>query len=278
MKEILGEQGFQLTGCTSNECVVEAGKVLGVSQIIAGNIGKIGSLYTISIRLIDVQTGKILKMANVDCECRIEKVLTTSVRNVVERLLGKKVGNHFDNEPQIFPDTVTDIDGNVYKTVKIGSQVWMAENLKVTHYRNGDLIPNVAGKSEWKNLGIGACCNYDNNAAAYGLLYNWYAVNDSRNIAPAGWHVPAEKEWQTLIDYLGGEAVAGGKMKERGTAHWKRPNTGATNSSGFSALSSCYRNDKGTFYGIGNEADYWSGSNGVWIRRLRYSSSGIHHR
>jgi uncharacterized protein (TIGR02145 family) len=116
--------------------------------------------------------------------------------------------------------TVTDIDGNVYQTVTLGGQVWMAENLKVTRYRNGDPIPCVNDASAWSGLSTGAYCHYNNdfnNAAIYGRLYNWYAVSDSRNIAPGGWHVPTDTEWQTLVDLLGGSSVAGGKMKTTGT-------------------------------------------------------------
>lgn len=103
-------------------------------------------------------------------------------------------------------ETVTDIDGNTYKTIQIGNQRWMAENLKVTRYRNGTAIPTVTSNTDWFNLTTGAYCNYDNStsdAAIYGRLYNWYAVNDSRNIAPTGWHVPSDEEWKTLEKYLG---------------------------------------------------------------------------
>jgi uncharacterized protein (TIGR02145 family) len=139
----------------------------------------------------------------------------------------------------IAQETVTDYDGNVYQTVTIGSQVWMKENLKTTHYRNGDAIPNVTDTTSWNHLTMGAYCNYDTNASyvpVYGRLYNWYAITDGRNICPLGWHIPSDTEWTTLITYLGGESIAGGKMKEAGTAHWASPNTGATNSSGFTAL------------------------------------------
>jgi uncharacterized protein (TIGR02145 family) len=145
--------------------------------------------------------------------------------------------------------TVTDIDGNVYKTIKIGNQWWMAENLKVTHYCNGDAIPTEAYCSY----------NYDEgNVVIYGRLYSWYAAVDSRNIAPAGWHTPSNAEWQTLIDYLGGHAVAGGKMKETGTTHWKSPNAGATNESGFTALPGGIRGLGGDFYYMGVGAYFWS--------------------
>jgi len=142
--------------------------------------------------------------------------------------------------------TMTDQDGNVYKTITIGTQTWMAENLRVTKYRNGDTIPKVTDNTAWKALTNGAYCNYNNSInidtiVTYGGLYNWFAVNDNRSIAPVGWHVPTFAEWTTLITYLSGDNVAGGKMKEIGTTHWKTPNTDATNESGFTALPVGYR-------------------------------------
>lgn len=164
------------------------------------------------------------------------------------------------------PPTMTDIDGNVYQTVQIGCQCWMAENLKVIRYRNGDPL------SSWWYY-----ANDEGNDAVYGKLYNWYVINDSRNIAPEGWHVPNDCEWQMLIDYLGGDAVAGGKMKETGTAHWLSPNTGATNESGFTGLPGGQREVDGSFSQIGEFAYFWSCtehiSDRVWIRYLFYSSS-----
>jgi len=187
---------------------------------------------------------------------------------------------------EIFPGTITDIDGNVYQTVKIGNQLWMAENLKVTHYRNGDPIPNVTDNTEWENRKTGAYCNYDNNinnADIYGKLYNWYAVNDSRNIAPEGWHVPSDAECKTMVKYFGGEDVAGGKLKEAGTTHWKSPNTGATNESGFSGLPGGCRYGSGpydTYDNMGNSAYFWSSpesnSYSAWYRGLRYDHSEVY--
>jgi uncharacterized protein (TIGR02145 family) len=113
-------------------------------------------------------------------------------------------------------------------------------------------------------------------------LYNWYAVDDSRNIAPVGWHVPTDEEWQTLVDYLGGHAVAGGKMKEAGTSHWQSPNVGATNESRFTALAAAYRGSDGGFRGLGSDADFWSAteeegsSYNVWARTLDYDGSAVH--
>ncbi len=134
--------------------------------------------------------------------------------------------------------TITDIDNNRYLIVQIGTQVWMAENLKTTRYNDGVGIPLVTDDVEWANEQIGAYCYYNNdpaNAAVYGALYNWFVVQ-SGNLAPAGWHVPTDGEWVTLLNFLGGKNIAGGKMKEQGLAHWSDPNTGADNSSGFSGL------------------------------------------
>ena len=179
--------------------------------------------------------------------------------------------------------TVTDIDGNVYKTVKIGDQWWMAENLRVTHYSNGDSIPMVTSDSAWASLSTGARCTYDNdesNANIYGYLYNWYAVNDDRTIAPVGWHVSTDEEWQILVNCLGGSSVAGGKLKETGTAHWGSPNTGAANESGFSALPGGMRLcSDGIFYFLSNCASFWSStgylSDYAWGHGLYWNNSGV---
>ena len=147
-------------------------------------------------------------------------------------------------------------------TVSICDQVWMKKNLDVDHYRNGDPIPQVTDPTQWANLTTGAWCYYNNdpaNRTTYGKIYNWYAVNDSRGLAPVGWHIPTDAEWTELENCLGGESVAGGKMKETGTTHWLSPNTGATNESGFTALpggSRSYMN--GLYYEIGQSGAWWS--------------------
>ena len=169
--------------------------------------------------------------------------------------------------PVIATDTVSDTEGNIYKTVQIGNQWWMAENLKSAKYRNGDPIPHVSDNTAWAVLSTPAYCWYQNDKAGYGTvygaLYNWYTVdaasNGNRNICPAGWHIPSEAEWTTLTTCLGGLSVAGGKMKEAGTSHWSAPNTGATNTSGFTALPGGYRGyTTGEFGNIGSFAHWWS--------------------
>jgi len=195
---------------------------------------------------------------------------------------------------------MTDQEGNVYKTIVIGTQEWMAENLKTSIYRNGDLIPNITDATAWSELNqteTGAWAHFDNNAAyecPYGKLYNWYAVDDPRNLCPVGWHVPTDAEWTIMITYLDPDAcgtctgnshsaIAGGKMKsagtiESGTGLWIDPNTGATNESGFSGAPGRARGIMGQFImagiGIGYSGEWWSattdGMDGVWLRQLNF--------
>ena len=179
--------------------------------------------------------------------------------------------------------TVTDIDGNVYNTVTIGTQVWMVENLKTTKYRDGTSIPNVTDNISWSNLTTGAYCDYSNtpsNSATYGKLYNWYAATNAHNIAPTGWHVPTDADWTTLTTYLGGEGVAGGKLKETGTTHWQSPNIGATNETGFTALPGGYRRYYGPFVSVGFFGYWWSATENyatfAWSRYMSYDDSDVY--
>jgi len=154
---------------------------------------------------------------------------------------------------------VTDIDGNVYQTVRIGNQVWMAENLKVTRFNDGSAIPLVVEDNLWGKTTIPRYCFYNNDITyknIYGSLYNWYAVNTNK-LCPIGWHVPADKEFKTLEDYLISGNV-GGILKEAGTTHWLSPNTSAINSSGFTALPGGNRGIDGPFYNIGRLGHWWS--------------------
>jgi uncharacterized protein (TIGR02145 family) len=174
---------------------------------------------------------------------------------------------------------VYDIDGNIYHSVTIGTQVWMAENLKVTHYRNGDSLPNIKNDSIWCWATFtGAYCNYSNddaNANIYGRLYNMQAVNDTRILAPVGWHIATESDWKILIDYMNGDSIAGGSLKESGTSHWISPNTGATNLSGFNALPGGYRYDLGGYFAGMGKYGFWWGSTNYFIRLSNESKSTL---
>jgi uncharacterized protein (TIGR02145 family) len=175
---------------------------------------------------------------------------------------------------------MTDQDGNTYKTVVIGTQIWMAENLKTTRYRNGDFIPTITNNAQWIGLTTGAYSWYNNDInykSIYGALYNWFAINDSRNIAPDGWHVPNENEWDTLITYLGTGTEASIKLRENGTTHWTGYNAVNSNLSGFTGLPAGFREyDNGKFYGSEFYCWWWScdsdveNSERAWIRGLDY--------
>jgi uncharacterized protein (TIGR02145 family) len=159
---------------------------------------------------------------------------------------------------------------------------WMTKNLNVDHYRNGDPIPEVKDATQWANLTTGAWCYYNNdpkNGAIYGKLYNWYAVNDQRGLAPVGYHIPSDAEWTELENCLGGSDVAGGKLKEAGIAHWFSPNEGATNSSGFSGLPGGYRVSNG-YGGIRINGTWWSSTefdttNSWYSGDMYYGNTGI---
>jgi uncharacterized protein (TIGR02145 family) len=162
---------------------------------------------------------------------------------------------------------VQDIEGNIYKTIKIGDQIWMAENLRTITYNDGTPIPNPDDNDVW--LRTDAWCNYyydSSNVAIYGRLYNQNAILSTHKICPSGWHPSTYEEWIILETYLGGSVVAGGKLKETDTTHWKSPNIGATNSSGFTALPGGTRiglfdvpgSAEDIFGGLGHGGFYWS--------------------
>jgi uncharacterized protein (TIGR02145 family) len=198
----------------------------------------------------------------------------TAFENACEYCVGGNTGLD-----ETYCDPVTDIDGNEYETVIIGNQNWMAENLKVTHYRNGDVIPTGYSNSEWTNLSTGAYCIYDDAvdnpsysdcpgpcADVYGNLYNRYAVDDSRNIAPEGWHVPNKDEWQELVDHLGGSRVAGSKLAGNADL-WidgDLEDNSEFGTSGFTALPGGLRGlfaGPGYYGGMGKYCYFWSSTN-----------------
>lgn len=178
-----------------------------------------------------------------------------------------KVGTAYSNEISFatcnitYCDTVTDADSNVYMAVQIGTQCWMAENLKVTHFRDGTPLLNITDNSQWTSNTSGAYCDYNNSAsvgATYGKLYNWFAVNNSDNLCPSGWHVPEIDEWATLAIHLGGFYVAGGRLKEAGSLHWYSSKSYNFNEFDFTALPGGYRNYDGIFNNFRFYGYWWS--------------------
>jgi uncharacterized protein (TIGR02145 family) len=174
------------------------------------------------------------------------------------------------------PRKVTDIDRNTYSIVKAGSKIWTGENLDVTHFQNGDSIPEVKDPKEWALLKTAAWCYNDNkkeNGKIYGKLYNWYAVSDPRGIAPKGWHVATDSEWNALSDELGGAAVAGGALKANRL--WKESKGDGDNESGLAVLPGGARRDNdGWFMPPGEYSRLWSSTEasakGAWSRSIGY--------
>ncbi|MCA9733095.1 MAG: fibrobacter succinogenes major paralogous domain-containing protein [Deferribacteres bacterium] len=228
---------------------------------------------------------------NVD---KLEKEISLDFENEISVQVNGKPGSFLTitiYEISSCPCSLTDIDGNVYATIQIGDQCWMIENLRVTHYRNGEAIPNLTSNSDWSNTSSGAYCAYGNDNAyisQYGLLYNAYAVEDSRNIAPEGWHVATDAEWKELESYLGISATDLDMIGWRGTDEgdkiksetgWNAGGNG-TNESGFTAIPAGYRNRFGTFKNLGNVADFWTATENdmstSWARELYYSHSEVY--
>jgi uncharacterized protein (TIGR02145 family) len=203
------------------------------------------------------------------------------VKAYAKNAKGESLGDQIDFTT---PGTITDYDNNVYETVKMGNKLWMAINLRTTHYLNGDLIGttnpstlDISGedspKYQWSYGGDEA------NTLIYGKLYTYYAITDSRKVCPTGWHVPSDSEWTTLESVLGGFYIAGSKLKEAGNSHWISPyNLDATNESCFKALPGGYRNPTGFSY-IGNYGYWWSATEGdvnnAWVRSLFVQDSQI---
>lgn len=199
---------------------------------------------------------------------------TYYVRAYATSAAGTGYGNTIAFTTKLTGITVSDIDGNVYYSTTIGGMVWTKENLKTTRFKDGSSIPFINDNYSWSSATGPGYSYYDNdtsNRSIYGALYNWFAVNTGK-LCPAGWHVPGDNEWQALIDSLGGDNVAGGKMKEVGTTHWHDPNISATNSSGFTALPGGYHAFDGAFYANSMDGFWWSatanGSTDAWQRGI----------
>jgi len=202
-----------------------------------------------------------------------------TMKKIIPLLIGL-VTFYFQNQAQ----TIKDLDGNIYDTVRIGTQTWMKKNLQTTKYKNGTAIPLVTDNSTWKKLTTPAYCNYNNTLNTdtintYGRLYNWFTINTGK-LCPTGWHVSTNAEWTRLTDYLGGDSTAGRKLKEAGTKHWISPLSTADNSSGFTALPSGKRSDEESFGKMGYNSYWWTSTEAdfvdfVWFRYLFFDNSVI---
>jgi len=233
--------------------------------------------------------------------------LTDEQRNAMNNVpLGMLIFNTTDSALQVFIDTswysmsmgtpefvpISDYDGNIYQTIVIGNQEWMAENLRTTHYADGTALVDGTGidpiLDDYTTKYYFAYEDNESNVNTYGRLYTWAAAMNGvissetnpsgvQGVCPDGWHLPSNSEWTELFVYLGGESVAGGKMKEIGTTNWNSPNTGATDESGFTALPGGYMNLMSAFFDLGNYAYFWSATEssigGAWREALYYDNS-----
>ena len=277
LDKIIEEQKFQLSGCNSDQCLVELGQIANVQQIVGGSISKVGYIFTITARLISVQSGEIVESAIFDYAGDIGELMRFGMANIAAQLASIPIPKATRDEKiaeTIYPTlkkeniykydgSASDIDGNVYKTIRIGNQVWIAENLKVTRYQNGDKIKSGDIEThEWNELSIGAYASPDgdiNNVTTYGRLYNWHAVSDLRNIAPKGWHIPNDEEWEEL------ELFLGGGENSRGTDEGEKLKVGVawvgrngTNQYGFTALPAGLLTQWGNYESVGMDALFWS--------------------
>ena len=243
-------------------------------------VREITPVYSSSFNIIGTNLARVRKSLMM---ARTDTIGISGVLNLQNDLI---VAGNLNVSGAITKDTtkITDIDGNIYNTVKIGTQIWMAENLKVIHLNDGTGIPLVTDAATWNNLPTPGYCWYNNNESTYrdtyGALYNWYTAKTGK-LCPSGWHIPSDAEWTILTNYLGGLSVAGGKMKEAGTAHWLSPNTGATNESGFTGLPAGYRDKTtGSFLNIGSYALWWSSteiiSTDSWGRGLYHLDATVY--
>jgi uncharacterized protein (TIGR02145 family) len=217
----------------------------------------------------------------------LDDTTTYYVRAFATNRLGTAYGNQIEFTTMPLTGTLTDIDGNVYSTIMIGPQIWMAENLRVSRYYNGDSIAGNLSNSQWSAANYGAHAfpgNNPENNEIYGKLYNWFAVNDSRGLCPEGWTVPADEDWAELVSYLGGALAAGGKLKSTRTVpdphpRWDQPNTDATNESGFTAFPAGDRFTNGLYYNFGRIGTFWSSTESniasAWVRSLSYASGSM---
>jgi len=180
--------------------------------------------------------------------------------------------------PDLIYDSIYDSEGNKYRTIEIGTQTWMAENLRSTKLNDGTDIPFVLDVASWSGLTTPGYCWFNNDSVGYGALYNWYTVNTGK-LCPEGWHVPSDEEWTFLTDYLGGKSLAGGKLRETGTSHWKSPNDGATNETGFTGLPAGYRSATGSFSSFRDYGFWWSSTEwssiGAWYRDVYYGYNSV---
>ena len=279
-------QTFEATGVTAREALL-GGHVLsdgGEVVLLRGICWSTSPNPTTSDTITSNGVGRGVfesKLSDLD------DATTFYVRAFATNRLGTAYGNQIEFTTMPLTGTLTDIDGNIYATIMIGPQIWMAENLRVSRYNSGDSIAGNLSSSQWSAATYGAYAYPGNDPAnneIYGKLYNWFAVNDERGLCPEGWKVPADDDWAELATYLGGSLAAGGKLKSTRTVpdphpRWDTPNTDATNESGFTGLPAGDRFTNGLYYNFGRIGTFWSSTESniasAWVRSLSYASGSM---
>jgi uncharacterized protein (TIGR02145 family) len=243
-------QTINSTGVTGLTAKLPAGTLANGSGSITYTIT--GTPATSGTAFFDISLG--------GQNCKLSRAVSnSSVPNATAHSCGAGATNVHNNT--LSYGTMSDQDGFQYKTIKIGDQIWMAENLRTTKYRNNTPITKITDNTQWQNNTSGAYCGYTNalaNECPYGKLYNWYAVNNEAQLCPTDWHVPTKAEWDTLITFLGGGTIAGSQAKSSGFSYWRDPNTGAANTSGFSGLPAGQVVFNGTYNSLGIKGYWWS--------------------
>jgi uncharacterized protein (TIGR02145 family) len=278
----MGEMITIMTPIASSLPSVESNGVLNISQTSAtggGNVSKPGGVALTAVGICWSTTPGPTIANNLTSESVALGTFISNISGLIAettyyvRAYATNSNGTAYGEEVVFTTasdvtTVSDIDGNVYNTIQIGTQTWMKENLKTTKYNDGSSILNITDNTEWLAQINGAYCWYDNDSVTYsdpyGALYNYYAVEDSRNMCPVGWHVATDTDWEDLSTYLGGDDIAGGKLRETGTVHWAT-DPGVDNSSGFTGLPGGYLYDTYGFLEIGYFGQWWAAEKTGWI-------------
>jgi uncharacterized protein (TIGR02145 family) len=254
---------------------LQASAISDTSASCGGRIQADGSIKLVAGGLCwntlpnpDLKNGQSMLLADSGTFTTSIRSLKASTRYFMRAFAIWNSDTSYGNQIEFSTADLCDVEGNTYKSVKIGSQIWMKENLKVRHFRNGDPINNIQSPIQWKSWYHGAYADYNNDAEyskVNGICYNGYILADPRGLCPTGWHIPSNEEWLIMENFLGGSSVAGGKIKttgsiDKGDGPWYPPNFNATNSSGFSALPAGHRNMDGSFHEDGKSAYWWTSS------------------
>jgi uncharacterized protein (TIGR02145 family) len=275
---VLSLERYAFQYCTNLTSVIIPSSVSSIGNSIFQGCSNLASIYSYSAVPVDLSSAPeiFIGVNFTSCKLYVPFGAKSAYQSAIQ-------WQNFTNIVEM-SGPVSDVDGNSYSTVAIGTQVWMAENLKTTKLNDSQLVPLTTSTTDWKTLTTPGYCWYNNDATSYkdvyGAIYNWYSVSTGK-LCPTGWHVPSDAEWTILINYLGGSGIAGGKLKETGTVHWDIPNQGATNETRFTALPGGARDLNLGFRSIRLDGHWWSATESTydttnaWMVYIPYDESSI---